>query len=180
MTEPGIRRLQERVVYENEFVSVSDDDVAFVDGSRGRYLKVEPRGGPGAVILPVHAGTVGMVRTFRYALGDFQWALPRGFGQSADPVETAREELNAELGSTDARFRLLGYVTPDSGLLASRVAVFLADVGDTHAVPKDTREVSGWRWVPLDELWAEIAAGDIEDGFTLSALALARAVGKLG
>lgn len=175
-----IRCMHEHLVYENEFARVYDDTVAFPDGDEGRYLRVQPVGrGPGVVILPFRSGYISVVRTYRYPVGEWQWALPRGFSQGPDPLETARSELREEMGVTEARVRLLGHITPDSGLLASRIAVVLAEIEDPWIGPTDFREVVAVRWVGLTALEAEVAEGQIEDGLTLAALALARARGDL-
>ncbi|MDP9844290.1 NUDIX hydrolase [Streptosporangium lutulentum] len=170
--------MREVRAYANRFVEVFDDEVEFPDGAQGCYLRIVHVGtGPGVVILPVHAGSVGLVYTYRYPLGAWQWGLPRGFGRHPDPEVTARAELRQELGVEAAKVRLLGMQTPDSGLLASRVAIMLAEVADPSGRPQDRREVAASRWVPLHELRAMAAANELEDGMTLAALALADAKG---
>jgi 8-oxo-dGTP pyrophosphatase MutT (NUDIX family) len=180
VTEPPIRRTRERLVHENAYVRVYDDDVAFGDGAPGRYVRIEPSGnGPGAVLLALHEGRIALVRTYRYPVGAWQWGLPRGFAQATDPLVTARGELEEETGVTDADLRVVGAVTPDSGVQAHRVAIVLAEV---HALPDGgppDDEVAEVRWLTLDELEQEIADGGIEDGFTLAALTLARVRGLL-
>ena len=175
MTEPPIRRSRERLVHENAYVRVYDDDVTFADGSAGRYVRIEPAGqGPGAVVLALHEGRIALVRTYRYPIGDWQWALPRGFAHGTDPLVTARAELAEETGVQDADLRVIGAVTPDSGVQAHRVMVVLADV---HRLPDGgppDDEVAEVRWASVDELESEIADGAIEDGFTLAVLGLAR------
>ena len=175
MNEPPIRRARERLVHENAYVRVYDDDVTFADGATGRYVRIEPAGeGPGAVLLALHAGRIALVRTYRYPLDAWQWALPRGFAHDADPLVTARAELEEETGVTAADLRVMGAVTPDSGVQSHRVAVVLAEV---HRLPDGgprDDEVAAVRWATLDELELEIADGAIEDGFTLAVLTLAR------
>jgi 8-oxo-dGTP pyrophosphatase MutT (NUDIX family) len=180
MSEPSIHRWQARLVYANDYARVYDDDVVFGDGRPGRHLRVHPAGpGPGVVILPVHDGAVALVRTYRYPIAAWQWALPRGFSHGADPLETAKIELVEELGVSATRLRLLGQVTPDSGLLDSRVAVVLAHAAETALAPRDHLEVAAARWAPLAEITALIARGELDDGLTLAALALAHSQGAL-
>jgi 8-oxo-dGTP pyrophosphatase MutT (NUDIX family) len=175
MTDPPIRRTRERLVHENAYVRVYDDDVTFADGAEGRYVRIEPTAdGPGAVLLALHDGRLALVRTYRYPVGDWQWALPRGFAHGTDPLVTARAELAEETGVTEADLRVVGAVTPDSGVQAHRVAIVLAEV---HRLPDGgppDDEVAEVRWVTVQELEREIADGRIEDGFTLAALTLAR------
>jgi ADP-ribose pyrophosphatase len=175
VSEPPIRRTRERLVHENAYVRVYDDDVAFGDGAPGRYVRIEPSGdGPGAVLLALHEGRIALVRTYRYPIGDWQWALPRGFAHGTDPLVTARAELEEETGVTSADLRVIGTVTPDSGVQAQLVAIVLADVQRLpDGGPRDD-EVAEVRWVTVDGLEREIADGSIQDGLTLAALSLAR------
>jgi 8-oxo-dGTP pyrophosphatase MutT (NUDIX family) len=181
VTEPPIRRARERLVHANDYVRVYDDDVTFAGGDDGRYVRIEPAGeGPGAVVLAVHEGRIALVRTYRYPLGAWQWALPRGFAHGSDPLVTARAELAEETGVTESRLEVLGSVTPDSGVQSHRVAVVLAWVDrPPGGGPTDGDEVAEVRWVSLAELEDEIGGGGIEDGFTLAALTLARVRGAL-
>jgi ADP-ribose pyrophosphatase len=181
MTDRQIRTVREHEVYRNELVTVFDDEVVFPGGRAGHYVRVDMVGeGTGVVLLPTHAGRVALVRTYRYPIATQQWALPRGLSHGADVMTTARVELREELGVTDATLAILGHVTPDSGLLSSRVAIVHATLTSASLAPADTEEVSESRWLTADEITAQIASGRLEDGFTLAALALARALRVFG
>ncbi|MFE1321217.1 NUDIX domain-containing protein [Kitasatospora phosalacinea] len=176
----AIRRTREVLAYRNRFVDVYDDEVAFPDGTDGRYLRIHHRSeGHGVVVLPVRDGAVGLVRTYRYPLGRLQWGLPRGFSHGADPLVTARAELHEELGVPDAEFTLLGTITPDSGLLADPVAVVHATVTTTPGTPLTPEEVTESHWLPLPDLPHWITTGHLDDALTLATLTLARAHGLL-
>lgn len=166
----NIRRLQQVVAYENEFVTIYDDNVEFPGGRQGRYLRVEAvASGTPVVLLAYKDGKVGLVRTYRYPIGKSQWGLPRGFAHGGSAEESAAEELREELGVTQARLRVLGYLTPDSGLLSTRAAVVLARVESMAESHEDQEEVEAQFWVTPDQLSSMIRSGEIEDGFTLSA-----------
>ncbi|WP_431033052.1 NUDIX hydrolase [Streptomyces sp. P6-2-1] len=184
MSEPPeraqIQRSREVLAYGNPYVEVFDDEVRFGDGTAGRYLRIRHRGpGPGVVVLPVRGDRIGLVRTYRYPVASWQWGLPRGFAQDADPLETARAELLEEMGARAAALRLLGYMTPDSGLLTSRVAVVRAEVTEATGPVRDLTEVAEARWLPHARLRQWAAEGRMEDGMTLAALGLAAALGEL-
>ncbi|QNE22297.1 NUDIX hydrolase [Kribbella qitaiheensis] len=175
-----IERRKEVVAYQNAYATVFDDEVTFADGSPGRHLRIAAvASGPGVVLLPVHKGAIGLVQTYRYPLGAWQWALPRGFSHATDPLETARAELWEELGLTSSSLRVIGRFSPDSGLLAEKVAVVLAKIHEVDGAPEDVLEVSGSRWPSIAALWGEIATGSVDDGMTLAALTLAHAAGAL-
>lgn len=175
-----IKRTREVLKFENVFVRLDDDEVVFANGMPGTYLRIEPAADvPGVVVVPVAQGHVALVRVYRYAVGRWQWELPRGFGQDPDPLVTARAELREEIGAEDADLVHLGRVAPDSGVQAARVEVFLAELPEPVDAPTDTLEVDQVAWVAIDDLFERVAAGEIEDGFTLSALMLARAKGAI-
>jgi len=158
--EHTIRRIRENVVYRNGFAALYDDPVVFPDGTEGSYLRiVESDGDPGVAVLAVCADR----------------GVPRGFAHGGDPAATARDELTEELGREPDSLIPIGAVTPNSGLLASRVEVFLAHYATPASVPQDTREVAAVRWIAMSDLAGEIASGAIQDAFTLSAVTCALA-----
>lgn len=179
-----ITQVAARRVFENNFVTVFDDDVRFTDGRIGHYLRiVEAQGRPGVAMIATHQDAthqdathqdrVALVRTFRYTLQRFEWGIPRGFGQHADPALSARAELIEELGAAPDRMQLLATMTPNSGLLATSVSVFAARYPSMPTTPGDTAEVSAVRWPTWNELLGEISDGRIVDGFTLAAVGIA-------
>lgn len=175
-----IVREREQVAFSNRFITVFDDLVTMPDGSPGTYLRiVESDGRPGVAMLPVHQGEIGLVKTFRYPLDEWEWSIPRGFASSEDPLVSANVELMEELGSAPGTVIPLGLTTPNSGLLSAKVHLFLALYETRASTPLDNLEVHGVRWVTLSELRAEIAAGQIIDSFTLAALSLAMFQGHI-
>lgn len=178
--EPPVRRVAARLEFANRYVRVFDDEV--VRGDRpGRQLRIEAATiGRGVVVIAEYAGRCALVRTYRYAVGAWQWGLPRGFAHGTDSRLTAAAEVGEELGTRITGLRLLGTVTPDSGLLATRVDVYHAIVEDLSMKTEDPDEVAEIRWVPRDQLLDLVASGEIEDGFTLAALCLDIASGRPG
>jgi 8-oxo-dGTP pyrophosphatase MutT (NUDIX family) len=173
-----IERLVEHLVFENPYVRVFDDEVRFADGSLGSYLRIcGPGEAAGVVIVARHQGRVALVRTFRYPIGEHQWAFPRGFAHGPDLESTARAELREELGTEATTIKIIGYITPDSGLMASRVAVVLADAVSDREAPVDDLEVEEVRWVTTGELSRMLLDGAVEDSFTLAAFALVSVAG---
>jgi 8-oxo-dGTP pyrophosphatase MutT (NUDIX family) len=169
----SVQKVRERLEYQNSYVQVYDDDVEFRGGSLGRYLRiVQQAEGSGVVLIARHKESYALVRTYRYPIGAYQWAFPRGFSHGPDLEQTARMELREELGVEVRDQSVLGYLTPDSGLLAARVAVVLAEVDAESTTPEDTQEVEAIEWVDGIELRDRLRTGAIEDGFTLAAWAL--------
>lgn len=184
MTENGspcskpakIRRLSENVAYSNRFATIYDDPVIFPNGSEGSYLRIVEAGGkPGVAMLAVCNDQVALVLTYRYALGSWEWAVPRGFAHGDDPSISARAELVEELGREPDDLVPIGTVTPNSGLLAGHVKLFLARYATTVSQPSDRNEIADVKWISTKTLYDEIANGQIMDAFTLSAVTCAQA-----
>jgi NUDIX domain len=177
---PPIRRIREREVFGNRFVTVYDDDVLFPGDHAGRFLRiVEADGHPGAAMLACCEGRYALVYQYRYPLSAWEWAIPRGFAHGDDPRASALAELSEELGGAPDELTELGIVSSNSGLLAGRVHLFYGRYSEAVAAPTDTAEVTAVRWVDLPTLLGEIASWDLIDSFTMSAITLAAARGVL-
>jgi 8-oxo-dGTP pyrophosphatase MutT (NUDIX family) len=160
--------------------TVYDDQVVFPGGNEGRYLRiVESDGRPGVAMLAICGTQVALVRIFRYPLASWEWAIPRGYSHDDDASGSARAELAEELGQEPDQLTSLGTVTPNSGMLTSRVELFLANYTTATGKPMDQKEVAAIKWIDMKILYDEIANGEIQDAFTLSALTCAQARGLI-
>lgn len=176
---PPIQIVQERVAYSNEFVTVYDDSVLSSDGP-GTYLRIVERSGePGVACVATCGHRIALVLVYRYPIGQWEWAVPRGFGSDLDPRESLLAEMRGELGSEPTEFTELGRVTTNSGLLASEVVIYHGSWEVPNENPTDQREVHSVAWLTYEQLAAEIRDGTIRDGVTLAALTLARVRGAL-
>jgi 8-oxo-dGTP pyrophosphatase MutT (NUDIX family) len=174
--QPAIRRVEENLVYQNQFATIYDDTVRFADGRLGTYLRIgESSGQPGVALLAVCDDTIALVRTYRYPVSAWEWGIPRGFAHGDDAAASARAELAEEMGAQPDQLDHIGTIHPNSGLLAGRVELFLARYCTRVSEPTDRDEVAEIRWIPVGQLVKEIARGTITDAFTLSALTCAQA-----
>ncbi len=169
-----IERIEEVLAYEEEenpWVKLYFDRVRFPDGCEGRYNRiVEGRRQAGVAILPFREGEVGLVRIFRYAIGDEVWEIPRGYSTGDDLLQDARRELQEETGLTPARVVDLGLVHPSSAVLASVVRLLGAYCPDEQSGEALDQEVSEFRWFSTTEVRSMIDSGAIMDSFTLAAM----------
>lgn len=174
------------VVFRDEYVTVVRDPVRFPGGERGTYLRIfEASGldGPvGVALLPVRDGRVYLRRAFRHATRQWELECPRGFrpaGASAE--EAARHEAEEELGIAVEAVEELGAVYANTGLLAGGARAFVVRLADapserTHEPHEALGEVVA---LTPAQLMEAIALGEVRDGFTLSAVAMAIARGHL-
>lgn len=177
---------QTGVVFEDEYVLVHRDAVRFPGGALGTYLRIEERsaqsGIAGVVVLPVMGDVVYLQRIYRYPTQSWEWELPRGFLEpDKTPAEMVRRELQEETGLEVSSQEMLGTVLSNSGLLAGGASIWLVTVRGAPgaAAPEDFEAIGELRAVAMAALREMIGRGEIRDAFTLSALALAEAQGKL-
>ncbi|WP_018866769.1 MULTISPECIES: NUDIX hydrolase [unclassified Thioalkalivibrio] len=150
----------------------------------GQYHWVEePMSENAAAVLPLWRGGVLLLEQTRPAQGATPTLeMPRGYGEPGETaLQCALRELREEtgFGLRPEDIQHLGYVRPNTAVLDSRVALFVARVPDAAEFRPDQGDGRPYRVVPLDDLDAVVSGGVLEDGFTLSALAVARARGLL-
>ena len=165
------------ILYEDDYIILLRDAVIFPDMSRGTYIRIIPREADGGVvILPVLEEKILLLRHYRHSLRRFVWEVPRGFGEAGlTAEENAVKELAEETGIIDPVLEYLGKVCPDSGTRSDQVSVFRVKLSPAYTFKsRDEKEgIDAYRLVSKRELRELVGSGDMIDGFTLSAVALA-------
>lgn len=153
--------------YENPWFKVVQD-------GRFHYV-VEANASNGAAVLAlIDDREFLLLRIRRAAHTGVQLEIPRGYG---DPGETsracARRELAEETGylADESQFSLLGQLKPNSAILASSIDLYLARINSHDQTGQRDDEAESLQRVSLTQLQQLLREGDIQDGFTLAALA---------
>jgi len=171
---PEIERRGGRVVYENPWLRVLEDDVVFPDGTEGRYSVIDKR--DFVLVLPYENEGFWLVEQFRYPVGRRVWEFPQGgwpAGRSGTQLELARAELREETGLTAASYRHLGRLFASYGYSNQAYDVFLA-AGLTAGAPdrESSEQDMVHRWFPETEVRAMVADGRFADAHSVAALTL--------
>lgn len=172
--EPAVRQVASRIVYENPWMVVREDEVERLDGSRGIYGVVDK---PDFVlVVPVEDGGFHLVEEYRYPIGKRTWSFPQGSlpdRQAADPELLARLELAQETGLRAGTLRHLGHLNCSHGTSGQGFDIFVASDLEEGEVDREHEEQDmRQKWVSRDEFKALIRAGRITDDSTLAAYAL--------
>lgn len=129
----GFKLRHRRLVCENGKFNVFFD---YIQQSRGQdipdFLVVAPKQKyrglvTGVAVLPIIDQKIGLIRIYRHPIRAYSWEIPRGFIDAGEsPVFSAMRELNEETGlnCTLKNMRSLGWVTPETGILAAKVHLF--------------------------------------------------------
>jgi ADP-ribose pyrophosphatase len=170
--------LARRLACENTKFFVYFDHVVDQAGSEIKnYLVVAPKNQgknlvTGVAILPVFDGQLGLIRIYRPAIRDFSWEIPHGFvDEGESDNSSALRELLEETGLNvePESFSSLGYITPDAGVIAARVHVFLAEGKYTKQQIQSELGLRGFSFFSFDDIEKMIEHSEIQDTFTLAA-----------
>src|SRR5208337_3190204 len=100
--------LSSRLVYENPWIRVREDQVLRPDGQPGIYGVVEFKNRAVGVLPVDDEGCIWLVGQHRYPLNSYSWEIPEGGSpQSETTEETARRELKEETGLSAGRLELI-------------------------------------------------------------------------
>ncbi|MCA9554615.1 MAG: NUDIX hydrolase [Myxococcales bacterium] len=165
------RTLSTRVVYENPWIKVREDEVLRPDGQPGIYGVVDTRVATGVVAL-TPSREVYLVGQWRYPFDAYSWEIVEGGAdEGEDPDDAVKRELREEAGLVAARWRPLGGEVWLSNCFSSEVArLYVAEeLTEVPAEPDGTEELVVAK-VPLAEAVERVASGEIKDAMSVIAL----------
>lgn len=161
------------VCYESAYNILVVDLVYEVEGKYFAYERILPAVQKGAVVcIPRYHEKYILLKQYRHALRDYQYAFPRGFGEcDVSAEDNAKKELREELNADVREVSFLGSVVADSGLSGNSAYIYLCDI-TTYCIPEAYEGISGLLEVSWKKLGELIREKKITDGYTLSAYAL--------
>jgi 8-oxo-dGTP pyrophosphatase MutT (NUDIX family) len=167
---PWIRHAT-RVVFENDWMVVREDDVTNPGGGQNRYGHVQFKN-VAVAILPVDAdGTTCLVGQSRYTLDTWSWELPMGGAPlDEDPLDAARRELQEETGLLARDWVELMRLHTSNSITDELGIVYLASdlvAGDTQH--EETEDIVVRR-LPVTEAIELARSGEITDAISVAAL----------
>jgi 8-oxo-dGTP pyrophosphatase MutT (NUDIX family) len=170
----------ERSLYESDWVSLRLVDVELPDGSRFEHHVVRlPREAASVVVHDPERGVLLLWR-HRFITDTWGWEVPAGrIDEGEAPEEAALRETVEETGWRPLELRLLGSYHFSNGLSDQRGHVFLAAGAEHLGEPLDRNETERVEWVPVERVRELIRDSQVPDGFSLTSLGWAFAVGAL-
>lgn len=126
-SQPPIRRVSSRIVYENKWMAVREDEIEWPDGTPGMFGVIEKS--DFALVIPFDGDGFYVVEQYRYPVDGRYVEFPQGSWEEspdADPAEVARGELAEETGLRAGSMLHLGHLFEAYGFSTQGLHVFLA------------------------------------------------------
>lgn len=171
---PDVRCLSSRIAYENPWMTLTEDEVEYRDGTTGVFAVVRSR--DFSLVIPFDGERYTLVEQFRYAVGRRLWEFPQGSVASpADisPADVAAIELEEEAGLQARDWTHLGRLHAGYGRSSTAFDVYLAErlseVPTRREVTEQDMRSAGFTWT---ELWSLVDDGLLTDSHSLAAMAL--------
>jgi 8-oxo-dGTP pyrophosphatase MutT (NUDIX family) len=142
--------------YSGRIISVTTDEVVLPNGHRAQLEVIHHPGGAAAVALN-EAGSICLLRQYRYVADGWLWELPAGkLEPNEPPLHTAQRELIEEAGVSARQWDALGTVLSSPGVFSERLHLFLARDIMTAVAAHERAEVIEVHWLPLAQArdWA--------------------------
>jgi ADP-ribose pyrophosphatase len=159
-----------RVVYQNPWIRVDEDQVQLPDGRTTLYGVV--RCGECVGVLPfLDAETVVLIRQYRYVARGVFWEMPTGGIHPGESLEAAAQrELGEEIGYRAARLTpLVSYHTSKS-VVDETAHLFYGEALTPVVTPGDATEFIDVRPVAFVEALRMVESGEIKDSMTVIAV----------
>ena len=160
-----------RVVYENAWISVREDQVIRPDGKPGVYGVIDIRPSVGVVGIDAKEQIV-LVGQWRYSLGRYSWEVPRGGSHlgEADMLAVAQRELAEETGVLAAHWQPLGSVDICNGVANDVQSLFLATGLSPTTRNPDPEEDIAVEWHPFSDAIQMAMDGSITEVCSVAAI----------
>ena len=167
----GWKRHSTRVVFENDWLRVREDEVTNPGGGENLYGHVQFKN-TAVAILPIDAdGNTRLVGQTRYTLDAYSWELPMGgVPKGEDPLGGAQRELLEETGLSAAnwtemmRLHLSNSITDEVG-----IAYLATGLTEGEMAHEETEDITV-RTLPVKDAVTMAMTGEITDALSVATL----------
>jgi 8-oxo-dGTP pyrophosphatase MutT (NUDIX family) len=165
------RTTSSRIIYDNPWIRVREDQVIRPDGREGIYGVVHFKNIAIGIVAVDEEEHIYLVGQHRYPLAQYSWEIPEGgCPENEEPLAAAKRELKEETGLEARQWTALGESYLSNSVSDEKALWFLAtDLVQGEANPEGS-EVLEIRRVSLDEALDMIERHEITDALAIIAL----------
>ena len=126
----------------------------------------------GVLVIPIYQNKYILLKQYRHALRNYQYAFPRGFGEEGiSSMDNALKEIREEINGNIIKIKQFPSIIADSGLIGNNVDVYVADINSFN-LKSGYEGIKSILLVDEKELKEYIQKGLINDAMSLAALTL--------
>ena len=163
--------LTRRLVYENHWIAVREDEVVRPDGSPGIYGVVHYKHRAIGVLPVADDGEIWLVGQYRYTLDRYSWEIPEGGAAERETAsDAALRELREETGLIAGQLERMATAHLSNSVSDEEAFVFRAThlhQGPSAPEPTERLLVRQFTWA---EAWSMFESGVITDSMSVIAL----------
>lgn len=165
------KTLSSEVVYDNPWITVSDNRVLNPAGNPCQYGLVHFKNLAIGVIPLDQEKHTWLVGQSRYALGEYSWEIPMGGGSMDEPAWlSAYRELREETGLKAAHFTRVMTLHTSNSVSDECGYVYLATgLTQSHQQLEESEDIT-LRRLPLEEAVEWVMSGQITDAISAAGL----------
>lgn len=163
--------IDDRKVYENNWIGLTEYNVINPSGGKGIYGKVHFKNHAVGVLPLDEEMNTWLVGQYRFTLNAYSWEIPEGGGQlDLPPLDGAKRELLEETGLVAEEWTELLTMHLSNSVSDEFATIFIArGLTMGTAEPEETEELV-LRKLPFEEAYQMAMTGEITDSMSVAAL----------
>lgn len=171
--------LSSRIVYKNKHLELKVDEVKLQNGYIFEQAYFVKPGQNSVGIVVIEDNSTYLVRQYRYTAHQWMWQIPMGTSSNKSPLSCAKQELQEETGLKAKKWRKIGSIRPEPGMLIQPTTIYLArELTKGKQALEEEEYGMRVKKFSFDQIEEMIKKGAITCGYTLSAWLLFRLTSK--
>lgn len=165
------QKLSGKLIYDNPWIRVEEDQVINPSGGRGIYGKVHFKNKAiGIIPLDAHQNTW-LVGQYRYPLDEYSWEIPMGGGPiEQDILGSAQRELKEETGLTAKHWTQIMRIHTSNSVTDEEGFIFLAqELTEGKPAFEETEDLALQK-LPFAEALEMVMQGKITDSLSIAGI----------
>lgn len=165
------KRISSKMIYDNPWITLNEDQVINPSGGEGIYGTVHFKNKALGIIPLDMDGNTWLVGQYRYALDEYSWEIPMGGGLLAhDILESAKRELKEETGLIANKWESIMRIHTSNSVTDEEGFVFIAtELTQGEQVLDETEDIRLLK-LPFHEAYQMVLEGKITDSISVAGI----------